>query len=191
MYEYEEKKMVVIPICIIALIGALAVSVYATTANDKPEPKPAASAIGVADEQIGVIVDYREVIAKQYEACGKTLTDEQLQKLDELYRNQADPSWEKLAYQEGIITGEVDPDAPRLDLTTARKIISEHNDFDEILSEFGKVQYPDYIGGSGHTIVCYQLDDLNEITVFPMEKQIYYAKYNSDSAEWYTEILFE
>lgn len=187
----KKKRCLLFPICTIALIGALAVSVYATTANDKPEPKLAASAIGVADEQIGVIVDYREVIAKQYEACGKDLTNEQLQQLDELYHSQAaDPGWERLAYQEGIITGEVDPDAPRLDLTTARKIISEHNDFDEILAEFCDVQLPDYIGGSGQAIIRYQLDDLNEITVFPMGKQIYYAKYNSDSAEWYTEKLF-
>lgn len=185
--------MFVIPICTIALKGAFAVSVYATTVNDKPDSKLATSAIDVADEQISVRVDYREVISKQYESFGKALTNEQLQKLDELYHSQAaDPGWEKLAYQEGIITGEVDPNAPRLDLTTARKIISEHNDFDEILSEFDKIQYPDYIGGSGHTVVRYRLDDFgSEIVIFPIEKQIFYSKDNSDSTEKYSEILFE
>lgn len=185
----KKKSMFIVSLCAVMLMSALVVSVYAATADGKLDLKPSiGGAVDIADEQIGVRVDYREVIAKQYEAFGKALTDEQILKLDEFYHSQAaDPTWEKLAYQEGIITGEVDPAAPRLDLTTARKIISEHNDFDEILSELGKVQYPDYIGGSGHTVILYQLDDSgSEIVVYPIEKCILYSPEKSDS----TEILF-
>ncbi len=119
-----------------------------------------------------------------------TLSDEQLQKLSELYAN-VDPGWERLPYGEGIITGEVDPNAPRLDPETAKKIISEHTDFDEIQSEFRKVQRPDYIGGSGHTVILYEIDDLgSEIVIFPMEKQIHYLKVEPDGTK-HTETLFE
>ncbi len=129
-------------------------------------------------------------IVEEYKNAGVTLSDEQLQKLSELYAN-VDPGWERLPYQEGIITGEVDPDAPRLDLETAKKIISEHTDFDEILSEFRKVQRPYYIGGSGHTVILYEMDDLgSEIAIFPIEKQIHYLKVDPDDTE-HTETLFE
>ncbi len=96
-----------------------------------------------------------------------------------------------MPYQEGIITGEVDPDVPGLDPETAKKIISEHTGFDEILSEFKKIQRPDYIGGSGHTVILYEIDDLgSEIIIIPFEKQIQYRKVEPDGTEQ-KEILFE
>ncbi len=121
-----------------------------------------------------------------------TLSDEQIEKLSELYVNQnANPGWERLPYGEGVITGEVDPNAPGLDPETAKKIISEHTDFDQILSEFEKIQRPNYIGGSGHTVILYEIDDLgSEIVIFPMEKQIHYLMVEPDGTKQ-TETLFE
>ena len=54
--------------------------------------------------------------------------------------------------------------------------------------EFEKIQYPDYVGGSGHTVVIYQLDDSgSEIIIYPIEKSIVYSTGKSDNAE----ILFD
>lgn len=130
-------------------------------------------------------------IVEEYKNAGISLSDEQIQQLSNLFLFEiVDPGWERLPYREGIITGEVDPNAPRLDLAAAKKIISEHNDFDEIRSEFEKVQRPDYIGGSGHTVILYGLDDLgSEIVIFPDEMQIHYSKANSDGTKQ-TETLF-
>ncbi len=130
-------------------------------------------------------------IAEEYKNAGMTLSDEQIEKLINLYNYQnVNPGWERLPYGEGVITGEVDPNAPRLDPETAKKMISEHTDFDEILSEFRKVQRPDYIGG-GHTVILYEIDDLgSEIVIFPMEKQIHYLKVEPDGTK-HTETLFE
>lgn len=184
----KRKKIFAILICSMALMGALALSVYATAINDNLNLNPEKGAIEATDEQINAHTDYKKVISEQYEANGKVLTDEQLQKLDELYCNKADPTWEKLAYQEGVIIGEVDPNAPRLDLATAKEIISKHNDFDKIMLEFEKIQYPDYVGGSGHTVVIYQLDDSgSEIIIYPIEKSVVYSTGKSDNAE----ILFD
>lgn len=131
-------------------------------------------------------------IAEEYKTAGITLSDEQLQKLSLLYyHHHTNPAWARLPYQEGIITGEVDPNVPKLDEETAKKIISEHNDFDEILSEFEKVQRPDFIGGSGHTIITYEVDDRgSEITLFPIEEQIKYFKIDPDGTVQ-SEMLFE
>ncbi len=130
-------------------------------------------------------------LAEEYKNAGVILSDEQLQKLSELYQD-VNPAWEKLPYQEGIITGEVDPNAPGLDPETAKKIISEHNDFDDIVAEFEKVQLPDSTSSdSNQTIRLYKIDDLgSEIVIFPMEKQIHYLKIDPDGTEQ-TEILFE
>jgi len=142
-------------------------------------------------EKTGVSGDIMR-IAEAYKNAGISLSDEQIQQLSNLFLYQnANPGWERLPYQEGIITGEVDPNAPRLDLAAAKKIISEHNDFKEIRSEFEKVQRPDYIGGSGHTVILYGIDDLgSEIVIFPDEMQIHYSKANSDGTKQ-TETLFE
>lgn len=197
------KKFLVIPICALVLVGAFAVSIYAAEASNNPDSTPSADVIDVTDEQINesvdydiaVNVDYRERIAENCKYYDTAITDEQLQKLEELYRslNMVPNSWERLPYGVGIITGEIDPDAPKLDLAAARKIIAEHNDFDEIMSEFDKVQkYPDFIGGSGHTVVQYWLNDSRSevITIIPLEHGISYSVYNSDGAATYYEILF-
>lgn len=124
-----------------------------------------------------------QLLAEEYKNSGVILSDEQIRKLSELYQD-VNLDWERKPYQEGIITGKVDPNAPRLDAETAKKIISEHNDFDEIVAEFEKVQLPDStISDSNQTIRLYKIDDLgSEITImpYPFEKQILYWKVEPD-----------
>lgn len=134
---------------------------------------------------------YIQQIAEEYKTAGINLSDEQIKKLNDLYVSQkVNPGWERLPYQEGIITGEVDPNAPRLDLETAKRIISEHTDFNEIIAEFKKVQQPNFIGGSGHIVIIYKMDDSgSEITFDLFEKQIHYLKVDPDGTRQ-TEILF-
>ncbi|MDE7398002.1 MAG: hypothetical protein K2N06_00595 [Oscillospiraceae bacterium] len=164
------KKFLVVPICVLVLVGAFAVSIYAAEVGNKSDSKLAADVsnkVSDVNNQTAVSIDYGEV--------------------------SINPCWEGLPYQEGIITGEIDPNAPKLDLAAAREIIAKHNDFDEILSEFDKVQkYPDFIGGSGHIVVQYWLNDSRseEITVFPLEHGIWYGILNSDGTTTYTEELF-
>lgn len=66
---------------------------------------------------------------------------------------------------EKIVEGEIDEDAPRLDLVTLKKIIEDSKTFDEILTELHKNQpYPDLIfDGSGHTVIVYLLDDNGDV----------------------------
>ena len=133
-------------------------------------------------------------IAEEYKNAGITLSDEQLQKLSELYYNNfANPAWARLLYQEGIITGEVDPSLPKLDLETAKKIISEHNDFDEILSEFKKVQCPDYVGSMGTEILYYGIDGSggSDIAIYTEWKQIEYYKIEPDGTVQSEMLFFE
>lgn len=180
-----------------------AVSIDYDEVSNNPDSKLSADVIDVTGEQINesvdydiaINVDYRKRIAENCKYYGTAITDEQLQKIEELYRslNRVPNSWERLPYGVGIITGEIDPDAPKLDLAAARKIIAEHNDFDEIMSEFDKVQkYPDFVGGSGHPVVQYWLNDSRneEITVFHLENGIWYAALNPDGTAAYTEKLF-
>lgn len=132
-------------------------------------------------------------IAEEYKAAGITLSDEQLQKISELYASPyEDPDWGRLLYQEGIITGEIDPNAPKLDAETAKKIISEHNDFDEILSEFEKVQCPDRVGGMGTEILYYGIDGSggSDIAIYTEWKQIEYFWVEPDGTVQ-SEILFK
>lgn len=181
-----------------------AVSIDYSEVSNNPDSKLSADVIDVTDEQINegvdydiaINVDYRERIAENCKYYGISITDEQLQKIEELYRslNMVPNSWERLPYGVGIITGEIDPNAPKLDLAAARKIIAEHNDFDEIISKFSGIQkYPDFIGGSGHTVVQYWLNDSKSevITIIPLEHGISYSVYNSDGAATYYEILFK
>ena len=121
----------------------------------------------------------------------ENLTEEQIQKLDELMQK-ADVTG-RFLYQEKLITGEIDPNTPKLDLTTAKKIIADSDAFEEILSEFEKVQkYPDYIYGSGLSIREYWFDKsgYEKISIIVEQGDIAYESFNADGELIYCEELF-
>ncbi len=188
----KKKNMFIVPICAVVLMGVFVVSVYATTADGKLDSKPAANVIDVADEQIAVSVDFSEEISKRYKADGNALTNEQIQKIAQLYHNQnLDPALNRLPYQEGIITGEVDPDAPKLDLAAVKDIIARADGFEEIMSEFNKIQeYPDYVGGSGVSIYVYHFSKYDGIVILYEQEEINYQTFNPDGTLKSSEMLF-
>lgn len=205
----KKKMLFVIPICTAALIGVFAVSIYAAAVNNKLDldltansdskaaniSDQAAAVTNISDQAAakGIYDEKIQWIAKVYKNEGKIISDEQVQKLNELYVSQKkNPAFERLLYQEGIIIGDVDPNAPKLDLATAKDIIAKCNNFEEILSEFDKVQkYPDSLGGSGVSFLVYQLSEYEEISIIIEQRDIAYAVFNPDGTVKSTEMLFE
>ena len=199
----KKIMLIVILICTVILMSLLVLSGCAATDDGKLDSKPETNVIGTVNEQIVTSVDHseevilsadkREELAECFKYLGEALTDEQLLKLDELYISQnVVPAWGRLPYQERIIIGEIDPNAPKLDLATAKDIIAKCNDFEEILSEFDKVQkYPDFVGGSGVSLLEYQLSEYEKISIIIEQRDIAYLVYNSDGTAKSTEILFE
>lgn len=141
----KKKMLFVIPICTVALIGAFAVSIYAATVNNKLDLDLTAnsgSQVTNISDQAAAKGEYDKEIQKiagTYKNAGKIIPDEQIQKLNELYVSQkVDPTSGRLWYEEGIIIGDVDPNAPKLDLAAVRDIIARADSFEEIMSEFKK-----------------------------------------------------
>ncbi len=196
----KNKCFIIIPLCTAALIGILFVSVYAATAGSKIDLNSTANSGGEVIDINNQAVETSEYnnkikiqqIAKAYKNEGKFISDEQLQRLENLQDSQKiTPALERLPYQEGIIIGEVDPNEPKLDLATAKDIIVKCNNFEEILSEFEKVQkYADSVGGSGITWISYQLNEYEDITIIFEQKEIFYSVFNQDGTVKLTELLF-
>jgi len=97
-------------------------------------------------------------------------------------------------WQEKIIMGEVQNDSPRLDITIAKKIISGNREFSNILEEFEKAQkYPDFVGGSGVSIIEYWLDGNGgeKILIIVEQEQIYFVSSNDDKSSQNYEVMFD
>ena len=99
--------------------------------------------------------------------------------------------------QEAIIKGEIKANAPRLDLDTAKRIISENkssNNVSDILAEFNKIyKYPDVAGGSGVTVIEYWLDEAgNEKIIAIIESGgILFSSYDDKGLVLNREVLFQ
>lgn len=70
-------------------------------------------------------------------------------------------------YLEGVLSGDVDPLAPKLDEATARRIIASYEqkaeNYEKIMEEFAAIQpYPDWDGGSGLALAQYWFDDYGD-----------------------------
>lgn len=93
--------------------------------------------------------------------------------------------------QEMIDAGELDANAPRLDLAAAKDIIARNDDIKAILSEFNKIhKCPDYAGGSGMTTFIYHLDENNGIFVQYEQSTIFHQTFNPDGTLKFSEQLF-
>ena len=87
----------------------------------------------------------------------------------------------KFLWREKTITGEINSDSPKLDLITAKAIISENECFSDIIVEFEKIQkYPDFAGGSGIFRLEYWFDGKGneKIVVIVEQKQIVFVSLN-------------
>lgn len=96
-------------------------------------------------------------------------------------------------YQEALKSGRISPDAPKLDLATAKKIIAEKGHFEDIITEFEKVQpYPDY---SKYTAVQCTKYCPTEYEVISMiwgdQGEIDYVQYAPDGTIKNSEVLFK
>ena len=83
--------------------------------------------------------------------------------------------------ERAVISGEYDPETPRLTLDEVNEIINNTDTFDEMYKKFASLQkYPDFIGGSGVTKVEYWLDDKGseKIRFIVEENDIVYVKYD-------------
>lgn len=103
---------------------------------------------------------------------------------------QGDPT-ARFPRQEMIDAGELDENAPRLDLATARDIIAKNVDIKAIISEFDKAhKCPDYAGGSGMTTLIYNLDENDGIYVLYEQGEIFHQTFNHDGTLKSSEQLF-
>lgn len=149
----------------IALICVAAISLYDAPAPGKSEkPESAEKDISSADED--QLKDYRL---------------DAISKLEKLERTD-DPT-RRFPYLEEMAAGTVGPEAPKLDLETARGIVSKNGEFSKIRQELEKIQpYPDCVYGSGVTWVEYWFDETgDEKLAFLLEQsQIYYFSLDAD-----------
>ncbi len=103
---------------------------------------------------------------------------------------QGDPT-ARFPRQEKIDAGELDANAPRLDLAAAKDIIARNDDIKAIISEFDKIhKCPDYVGGSGMTTFIYHLDENNGIFVQYEQSAIFHQTFNPDGTLKSSEQLF-
>ena len=103
---------------------------------------------------------------------------------------QGDPT-ARFPRQEMIDAGELDANAPRLDLATAKDIIARNDDIKAILSEFDKVhKCPDYAGGSGVTTLIYHLSENDGIYVLYEQGEIFHQTFNPDGTLKSSQQLF-
>jgi hypothetical protein len=95
----------------------------------------------------------------------KTLTEKEKLQLEEL-RQKGEQNFGKYWWQEKVLLGEISADSPKLTLDTAKEIVSAGGSFGEILSKFKEIQkYPDFVGGSGLTLIDYWLDEKGNDTI--------------------------
>lgn len=127
----------------------------------------------------------------------QSLSEEQEKALEELY-GKRDRAYGRYVFQEMVITGEISPDAPRLDLKTVKSVIAGNEGLRGILDEFAKVQqYPDFVGGSGLTYMIYYLDKktnseyTERIVIYLESGEIFYSKHAPDGTPLLTETLRE
>ncbi|MGN0669269.1 MAG: hypothetical protein ACI4JZ_01850 [Oscillospiraceae bacterium] len=103
---------------------------------------------------------------------------------------QGDPT-ARFPRQEMIDAGELDLNAPRLDLAAAKDIIARNDDIKAIITEFDKVhKCPDYAGGSGMTTLIYNLDENDGIYVLYEQSEIFHQTFNPDGTLKSSEQLF-
>lgn len=118
------------------------------------------------------------------------LTDLELQELKEIEDKGAEMVG-SFIYQEKVIKGEADPAMMRISLQEVESIVAKSNCFEDVLSSLERRQtYPDFVGGSGVSIIEYWLDSAgNEKIVIILEQcEVYYMNTNSTSPS--TELLY-
>ena len=94
-----------------------------------------------------------------------------VQRLAELEERDQWGSTNGFFYLEGVLAGEIDPTAPKLDEETARSIIASYGtqpeSFEKIMKAFCDVQpFPDWSGGSGFALAEYWFDDMGDEGLF-------------------------
>lgn len=186
------KKMFIVLLCAGLLMSVFVMSVYATTVDDRLDLRPATSNdVDITDEQI--VVDYSEQITEYCKDLDKALTKEQIEGIAQLYHDQnINPTFTRLPYQEGVITGEVDLNAPKLNLTAVKDIIAKSDNFEEIMSEIRKIQkFPDVVSGSGVSICIYDFNEYEGIKIYYESQAIIYQLFNADGTLKLSEMLFE
>ena len=99
----------------------------------------------------------------------------------------------KFPYLENVVSGEADPNAPKLDLDTVKEIISDCGEFSAILEKIDSIQpYPDCVYGSGLTLVEYWFDETGDEKLFIVyeQGQMYYDFLDSEG-KVKTEVLLD
>lgn len=138
------------------------------------------------------IAKYVSNISARYESEGRPLSEDQKNRLTKLYTDEnCDPFVRHLEYQEYVITGETDPNATKLDIETARRIINENTEYYKILNEFRKVQkYPDeFINIHIGCRSCYNNGN-ESVVVMNTMMQIYFITRDSDGNVVSKELVF-
>ena len=115
-----------------------------------------------------------------------------ISKLEQLKKKRENPTM-NFPYLEEVVSGTVDPAVPKLDLETAKEIISDNEDFSVILEEILKIQpCPDCVYGSGLSWIEFWFDETgDEKLAFLLEQsQIYYFSLDTDGNR-NTEALYD
>lgn len=133
---------------------------------------------------IGLSSVYAYESSNDNEKANNTLSEVQLQKLSEL-EEKATSLVGCYLYQQKVIVGEIDELDTRLDLQTVQEIISQNPNFNDILCELETKQtYPDFVGGSGVSILEYWFDDLGneKIIIIYEQQEVYYTVLDNDGS---------
>lgn len=86
-------------------------------------------------------------------------------------------------YQEKVIEGQADPSMERMNLQVIENIIANSDSFEDILTALkNKQMYPDYIGGSGVTLIEYWFDSQGneKIIIIYEQSHIFYSHVEGD-----------
>ncbi len=108
-----------------------------------------------------------------YDATG--FSNDQIVKLEELIEL-GRQNCGRYVYQEKVVIGQAEEKEKYITEADAKSIVSESSSYDEIVEKFEKLQkYPDYVGGSGTTLIEYWLDGdaSSKIIIIDTQKSIY------------------
>lgn len=164
-------------VIVVVLICIAAISIYAavTPKNAESDPSfPEEQDISLPEEEQQK--DYRLDAISRLESLEKT----------------NDPT-RRFPYLEEVASGTVDPTAAKLDLETARGIISDKGEFSAIWEEIKNIQpCPDCVYGSGVSWIEYWFDETGDekLAILLEQAQMYYAFLDPDGS-MNMEVLFD
>ena len=175
----KKNRILVILLCIFILgIGAITAYAMDNSLGTNVKDEQDKGAIVESDQDKGAIVEDNQdkgTIADDHDEGTLSEADRE-KKLQEL-RKKGESLVGSFVYQEKVLLGEADPYMKRMDLQEVQQIIANGDSFDDILASFRERQrYPDFVGGSGVTIIEYWFDSSGDekILIIVQQSEIYH-----------------